>query len=47
MSIYHLPSMICRAEEVAVKDLKAGQEVSVSYETKDGKNVADKVEVKQ
>ena len=35
------------SEGVMVKDLKAGQEVSVSYETKDGKNMADKVEVKQ
>ena len=35
------------SEGVMVKDLKAGQDVSVSYETKDGKNMADKVEVKQ
>ena len=32
---------------VAVKDLKAGQEVKVMFETKNGKNMADKVEAKK
>lgn len=32
---------------IVVKDLKAGQEVKVMFETKDGKNMADKVEAKK
>lgn len=40
-------TMFQLSEDVAVENLKAGQEVSVSYETKDGENVADKVEVKE
>lgn len=35
------------SKDVAVKDLKAGQEVTVSFETKDGKHMADKVDVKK
>ena len=31
---------------VMIKELKPGQEVTVSYETKDGKNHADKVMAK-
>ena len=34
-------------EDVDVKELKAGQEVTVSFETKSGRKFADKVEVKQ
>ena len=40
-------TMFQLSEDVAVENLKPGQEVSVSYETKDGENVADKVEVKE
>lgn len=32
--------------EVMIKELQPGQEVTVSYETKDGKNHADKVTAK-
>ena len=34
------------AKGVSVKGLKAGQDVTVSYETKDGKHMASKVEGK-
>ena len=34
-------------KKVFIQDLKAGQEVTVSYETKNGKNMAEKVTVKK
>lgn len=34
------------SENVVIQDLKPGQEVTVSYEIKDGKNMAEKVTVK-
>jgi hypothetical protein len=40
-------TMFQLSEDVAVENLMPGQEVSVSYETKDGENVADKVDVKE
>jgi Cu/Ag efflux protein CusF len=38
-------TMFTVSDAVMIKNLKPGQEVSVSYETKNGKNMADKVEV--